>query len=77
MVTVQLKPEQERQLQKLASASGQDASELAARILSDYLMFQTLSEDTEEQWAESSVALTSEILDREHWDHEESQDGSQ
>jgi predicted transcriptional regulator len=68
MVSIQLDPIYQKRLNDLASAQGKDGTELARQILVDYLDFQSLPNDTADDWAEASVALTPEIMPEEHWD---------
>ena len=68
MVTVELEPTSEDCLKKMAARHGQSVSQLARQILEDFLAFRNLSDDTSEDWAESSIALTPEILPPESWD---------
>jgi len=68
VVSIQLEPDQEKRLIQLAQHQGQDAADLARRILANYLSFQAPPNDSEADWAEASVALTREILDDERWD---------
>jgi predicted transcriptional regulator len=68
MVAVILDQDHERRLQELAAARGQDAAALAGQVLSDYLDFQSLPADTDDQWAEVSVRLVPEFMGSEQWD---------
>jgi predicted transcriptional regulator len=62
MVTIQLDNAQEERLRALAAGQGRDPAELARRVIEDYLDFQAASHDTPENWAEASVAMTSEFM---------------
>jgi predicted transcriptional regulator len=68
MLTVELDPAQQQRLDQLAATQGEDGATLARRILLDYLDFQSLPNDTDEQWAEASVAMTPEVMEPEDWD---------
>ena len=57
MVSIQLDPAHERRLGELARGQGQDAAELARRVLVDYLDFQGLPKDSDDAWAEASARL--------------------
>ena len=70
MVTIELEPTSEDILKELAARHGQSVSELVRQILEDFLAFRNLSDDTSADWAESSIALTPEILPPESWDEE-------
>lgn len=67
MLTVELDPNQQQQLDALAKSWGQDGPTLARRILLDYLDFQSLPNDEEEAWAEASVAMAPEMMEPEDW----------
>lgn len=67
MISFQLDPVTEQRLRQLAASQGQDMAALAKRVLEEFLEFQSLQPDTEEEWAEASVALTPEVLPRESW----------
>ncbi len=66
-LTVELDPAQEQRLDALARSQGEDRATLARRILLDYLDFQSLPNDTDEAWAEASVAMAPEFMDPEDW----------
>lgn len=68
MVSIQLDPTQMERLDNLAKRRGENADELARRVLVDFLDFSRLENDTDDDWAEASVALTPEIMDQEKWD---------
>ena len=70
MVSIQLDPRHQECLDDLAKRRGENATDLARRIVVDYLDFQALPRDTEDDWADASVALTPEILDQETWESE-------
>jgi predicted transcriptional regulator len=74
VVSIQLDPQQMKTLDDLAKRRGANASELARRIVVDFLEFQELEKDTQDDWAEASVALTPEVMDQERW--ESQNDGS-
>ena len=75
MIAIELDLDHEKRLRELARAEGNDASNLARRILSDYLDFQALPDAPDDAWAEASVALAAEVLPAEKWDESE-EDGS-
>ena len=64
MVSIQLDAAHEKRLDELAKGRGQDAADLASHIVVEYLDFQTLPTDSDQQWGEASVALTPEIMDQ-------------
>ncbi len=68
MIAIQLDTAHQKRLEELAAAKGQDGTELARRIIIDFLDFGELPRTSDEQWAEASVALTPEIVDQENWD---------
>jgi hypothetical protein len=67
MVAFNLDPIHQARLEELARTRGQDGASLARQILVDYLDFQSLPNDSEETWAEASVARTPEFMDQEDW----------
>ncbi len=67
MVAFNLDPIHQERLEELARSQGQDGAMLARQILMDYLDFQSLPNDSEEAWAEASVAMTPEFMDQEDW----------
>lgn len=67
MLSIDLDPAHQERLDKLAESQGQNADALARRIVLDYLDFQTLPTDSDDAWAEASVALTPEFVERESW----------
>jgi predicted transcriptional regulator len=76
MITLQLDHANEEQLTELAKLHGRDASQLATRIIQAYLDAKGWSNDSEAQWAEASVALSTEIFSEEDWIGGESANGS-
>ncbi|HZL89801.1 MAG TPA: hypothetical protein VFB96_15655 [Pirellulaceae bacterium] len=68
MISIELDPAQQKQLDSLAASQGQDGATLARQILLDYIEFQNVPSDTDDQWAEASIALTPEIMESETWD---------
>jgi hypothetical protein len=67
MITIDLDVDHEKRLRELARAEGNDAVAVARRILSDYLDFHAIPAESDEAWAEASVALAAEILPSERW----------
>jgi predicted transcriptional regulator len=67
MITIQLNPSVEERLKQLALARGQDASQLAQRVIEEYLDLQGWTPDSAEDWAAASSALAPEILPEETW----------
>lgn len=67
MISIQLNPSEEQRFAEIARDAGEDVSELARTILLNYLEFAMLSPDSEEEWAEASVALAPETFQREDW----------
>jgi len=67
MVAFNLDPVHQQRLDELARSQGQDGATLARQVLVDYLDFQALPNDSEEAWAEASVAMTPEFMDQEDW----------
>ena len=69
MVAIQLDSAQQQRLDELASLEGQDGAALARRVLVDYLDFHALPKDSDEAWAEASIAMTPEFMTHdEDWD---------
>ncbi|MEX2172813.1 MAG: hypothetical protein WD872_00540 [Pirellulaceae bacterium] len=68
MVAFNLDPARQQRLDELANSQGQDGATLARQVVMDYLDFQALPNDSEEAWAEASVAMTPEFMDQEDWD---------
>jgi predicted transcriptional regulator len=68
MITIELDARHEDRLTQMAKDEGQDAAELARHILVNFLDFQELVPDSDEEWAKASVALTPEIMVHEDWD---------
>ena len=75
MLTIQLNRSIEERLQKLAAAHGQEAAQLAQRVIEEYLDFQEWKKDSEEDWAAASSALAPEIFPEETWAGEDSDHG--
>ena len=75
MITVDLDPERERQLRELARSRSEDPAQVVRRAIEEYLDLQGWGEDSAEEWAESSIALTPEVLPQESWDEDETSDG--
>jgi predicted transcriptional regulator len=67
MVAIELDSVHQERLDKLAEAQGQDKATLARRIIEDYLDFEAMGGDSEEAWAQASIALTPEIMGPEDW----------
>lgn len=67
MVAFNLDPVHQQRLDELARSQGQDGATLARQVLMDYLDFQALPSDSEEAWAEASIAMTPEFMDQEDW----------
>jgi predicted transcriptional regulator len=67
MVQVRLDAARERRLRELAESRGQDVSNLVRTVLEDYLDLEARPADTEEDWAESSMNLASEVLEDDAW----------
>jgi len=55
MVAINLDPLKEEQLRTLARSRGEEVEAIARRILEDYLDFNSLSEISPDDWAESSA----------------------
>lgn len=62
MLTIELDPADQKRLEKLALARGEDEASLARRILLDFLEFQAIPETADAAWAAASVALAPEIM---------------
>jgi predicted transcriptional regulator len=75
MITIHLDPSKEQRLQELAVSQGQDTSQLAGRVLEDYLDAQAWSEDRDEDWADASVAMAPEVMSQTDWSHGDAQHG--
>jgi len=76
MVIIQLDSLKEERLRELAAAQGEELSDLARRVVEDYLEAQSWTEDTPEAWADASLGLTPELLPEEAWDDRDAADGS-
>lgn len=68
MISIQLDDAKQQRLRELATSAGQDVAQLIQRIVDEYLDAQAWREDSAEDWATASVALTPEILAGESWD---------
>lgn len=68
MVTIELAPNSEVRLKELAMRQGQSVDQLARQIVEDFLAFQNLSDESNDHWAESSLALAPEVFPAEPWD---------
>lgn len=68
MLTIPLDPETEQRLRQLAESLGQEASALAGRVLEEYLDLHAWTDDSAEQCAEASIAMTPEVIGNESWD---------
>ena len=67
MIALDLDPTTEERLRQLAASEGVELPAFVRRVLGDHLQFQAWLADSEEQWADTSVALTSEVLPSESW----------
>jgi predicted transcriptional regulator len=67
MVAIELDASRQERLDVLARERGESVSDCARQILSDYLDFQALPKDSEEAWAEASVALAAEVMEPDDW----------
>lgn len=74
MISVDLTPEREQQLRSFAQSHQQEVSDLARRVLEEFLDHQAWKPDLVEDWAEASVAMTPEILPNESWNDVETAD---
>lgn len=70
MVTIPLDPAIEQRLRAMAEVQGQTLSELAARIVEDYLDWRAWKDDTPEELDQAMMTLIAEVLPEEHWDDE-------
>jgi hypothetical protein len=68
MVAIELDQKHEKELDQLAKAGGQDMASLARQIVTDYLNFHALPNDSEEAWANASVALAAQVMEQDNWD---------
>jgi hypothetical protein len=66
MVTINLDPRQEDRLREMAISRGQEVAEFARRIVEQYIEHLDWS-DSDADWAEASVAMSSEVLTSETW----------
>ena len=71
MIRIDLDSTQQKRLDELAKAQGQDGAALARRIVLDHLDFEALPHDSDDARAEASIALVPEIMDQENWDDAE------
>lgn len=76
MITIHLDPAREERLRQLAESQGQDKSQLAQRVLEDFLDAKAWPEDSSDDWADASVALTPEILPKDDWEEGNIPDGA-
>ena len=67
MIALDLDPTTEERLRQLAASEGVDLPAFVRRVLADHLQFQAWPADSEEQWADTSVALTPEVMPSESW----------
>jgi hypothetical protein len=70
MVAIHLDTARQQQLERLASAEGRAAAELARQIVEDYLDLDGLRELSPDEWAEGCVALSPEVFPDENWDQD-------
>jgi predicted transcriptional regulator len=68
MVAFSLDPIHQQRLEEIARSQGQDGAMIARQVVIDYLDFLALQGDSEEAWAEASIALAPEIMEPEDWD---------
>lgn len=76
MIAVQLDEQREQRLRRLAEELGEDVAILTGRIIEDYLDFRAWPRDSDEQWAEASIALVPEVFLDESGDGGDHEDGS-
>jgi len=62
MVTITLDPGNEQRFRELAKAQGRDIQDLVREALEEYLDLQSWEADTDEAWAEASVAMAPEVM---------------
>ena len=74
MVAIDLDQAHLERLDALAKSEGRQPSELARRIVLDFLDLESLPADSNADWAQASVELSPEILGDESW--EDKADGS-
>jgi len=77
MITISLDPARESQFKRLAESRHEDVGHLARQVLEDFVDANSWREDTDEEWAESSVALTPEVFPAESWNKEGGSSGSE
>lgn len=75
-ITIHLNSNQEKQLRRIAAHQGTDVPELVHEVLEDYLALQQWQKDSPEDWAQASLALAPEIMEKENWE-EEAPNGSE
>jgi predicted transcriptional regulator len=68
MVSIHLQPTTEKSLRELALGTGQTLDQLAQQILEDFIAIQNATNDSSEDWAQSSIALTPEVFTDEPWE---------
>ncbi|HEY2414434.1 MAG TPA: hypothetical protein VGI40_19470 [Pirellulaceae bacterium] len=68
MVAINLDQAHLDRLDLLAKSQGQQATDLARRIIVDFLDLESLPADTDEDWAEASVQLAPEVMGDDSWD---------
>jgi hypothetical protein len=68
MVAIDLDESYLDRLHALAKSQGQQPTELARRIVLDFLDLESLSAVSDDDWAEASMRLTPEVFGAESWD---------
>ena len=72
MITIHLDPTREERLRQLAESQGQDKSQFAQRVLEA----RAWPEDSSDDWADASIALTPEILPKDDLEEGNIPDGA-
>ena len=62
MVTLKLDGAREQRLRELAESRGQDLATFARTVLEDFVDFEIMPPDSEEEWAEASAQLAGEVF---------------
>jgi hypothetical protein len=71
MVDIKLDAIHKKRLEQLAKSEGRGAEDVARRILVDYLDLLSLPVESDDLWADASVALTPEVLDDPNWNEDD------
>jgi hypothetical protein len=68
MLAVHLEPEDEQRLARLAADRGETVEAIVRRFVVDQLNSLDWPEDSEADWAKSSVSMAAKFLPKEDWE---------